>query len=292
MEPAFSGPPRSFAGLAPPYSERDRAGVVLLPVPYDGTAEWHTGAREAPGAIITASTYLEMYDIELDREICQVGIHTLPELVPDMSGPEAMVERVYRVAGQVLAGDKIMVMLGGEHTLTLGMVKAYREKYTNLSVLQLDAHADLRDSYLGASLSQATVMRRVAKLCPVVPVGIRSLSLEEKQFIDAAGIRPFHADELISGRVDYGQVVESLSPDVYVTIDVDVLDPSVMPAVGTPEPGGLGWYELLRLLRRVARERHIVGFDLVELCPPEGPDACAFLAAKLVYKLIGYIFEG
>ncbi len=289
MEP--SSPPRNFAGLAPPYSELEGARVVVLPVPYDGTAEWHGGAREAPRAIIDASAYLEMYDIELDREIYPVGIYTRPELAPAMDDPEAMCERVYWAIREVLAGGRLPVMLGGEHTLTLGAVRACQEKHPNLSVLQLDAHADLRDSYLGARVSQATVMRRVAELRPVVPVGVRSLSLEEKQYLDAAGIRPFYASELILGRADYGRIVDALSPEVYITIDIDVLDPAVMPAVGTPEPGGLGWYELLGILRLVARGRRVVGFDLVELCPPQGPDACAFLAAKLVYKLIGYILE-
>jgi agmatinase len=266
--------------------------VVVLPVAYDGTAEWHGGARDGPRAIIEASRYLELYDDELDREICEVGIHTLPELPPEMAGPEHMVQRVYEVTRGLLAKDKTVLMLGGEHTLTLGMVRAYREKYPALSVLQLDAHADLRDSYLGTRFSQATVMRRVCELCPIVPVGIRSLSQEEQRFMAEAGIVPFYACDLISGEVTNQQIVASLTKEVYLTIDLDVLDPSIMPAVGTPEPGGIGWYQILALLREVARARHIVGFDLVELCPGEGPAACAFTAAKLAYKLVGYITRG
>lgn len=289
--PDSFGTPRNFAALPPPYSGLEKARVVVLPVPYDGTAEWHSGSREAPRAIIDASAYLEMYDQELDREIYPVGIHTLPEIEPDMSGPAAMVERVYQAAGAIVAGGRLPVMLGGEHTLTLGAVRACRERYPALSVLQFDAHTDLRDSYLGTGISQATVMRRVSELCPVVPVGVRSLSLEEKQYLDEAGVRPFYAEDVLSGQADLSRITSGLSPDVYVTIDIDVLDPAVMPAVGTPEPGGLGWYDLLGLLRGVARERRIVGFDLVELCPAEGPAACAFLAARLVYKMIGYIFE-
>ena len=283
-------PQGSFAALSAPYSDWDMARVVVLPVAYDGTAEWHGGARDGPRAIIDASRYLELYDIELDREICEVGIHTLPELPPEMAGPEHMVQRVYEVARELIAQDKLVLMLGGEHTLTLGIVRAYRERYQALSVLQLDAHTDLRDSYLGTHFSQATVMRRVCELCPIVPVGIRSLSQEEHQFITETGIAPFYARDLISGEVTNRQIVDSLSKEVYITIDLDVLDPSIMPAVGTPEPGGIGWYQLLSVLREVARTRHIVGFDLVELCPGEGPSSCAFIAAKLAYKLIGYIF--
>ena len=282
--------PRNFAGLSSPYSDWERAQVVVLPVAYDGTAEWRSGARDGPQAIIDASRYLELYDIELNREICDVGIHTLPEIDLGMKNPEHMIQRVYEVAQELLDQDKTVLTLGGEHSLTLGIVRAYREKFKALSVLQLDAHADLRDSYLGTNFGQATVMRRVCELCPVVPVGIRSLSQEERQFIDEAGITPFYAWDLISGKVTNRQVVDSLSQQVYITIDLDVLDPSIMSAVGTPEPGGIGWYELLALLREVAQAKQIVGFDLVELCPREGPISCAFLAAKLAYKLIGYIF--
>ena len=282
----------SFGALAPPYSDRAKARVAILPVAYDGTAEWHSGARDGPRAIIEASRYLELYDIELERNISELGIHTLPEIPPAMAGPEHMIQRVYEVTRGLLSEDKTVLMLGGEHTLTLGAVQAYRERYSDLSVLQLDAHADLRDHYLGTDTSQATVMRRVHELCPVVPVGIRSLSEEEHRFITETGITPFYAYDLISGNIANHNIVESLSQHVYITIDLDVLDPAIMPAVGTPEPGGLGWYQLLSLLREAARERPIVGFDLVELCPQEGPAASAFTAAKLAYKLIGYIFEG
>ena len=281
--------PRNFAGISPPYSDWENSRVVVLPVPYDSTTEWRSGARDGPRAILDASRYLELYDLELRREICQVGIHTLPEMQPEMTGPEQMTQRVYQVARELLAEDKMVLMLGGEHSLTLGVVQAYRERYEDLSVLQLDAHADLRDSYQGTKFSHATVMRRVYELCPIVPVGIRSLSQEEHKFIAKAGIKPIYAEDLTLSGDSIKQVISSLSNEVYVTIDVDVLDPSIMSAVGTPEPGGIGWYELLSLLREIAHSKSIVGFDLVELCPSEGPLSCAFLAAKLAYKLIGYI---
>jgi len=290
MSQELFSPPRNFAGISPPYSDWENSRVVVLPVPYDSTTDWRSGARDGPRAIIDASRYLELYDLELKREIYQVGIHTLPEIQPDMTGPEHMVQRVYQVARELLDKNKMVLMLGGEHSLTLGMVKAYRERHEALSVLQLDAHADLRDSYLGTRFSHATVMRRVCEICPIVPVGIRSLSEEEHRFIDEAGIKPVYAEDLISTGDSIKRIIAALSNEVYITIDLDVLDPSIMSAVGTPEPGGIGWYELLNLLREVARSKRIVGFDLVELCPDEGPRSCAFLAAKLAYKLIGYVY--
>ena len=291
MNRELFSPPRNFAGISPPYSDWEGSRVVVLPIPYDSTTDWRSGTRDGPRALIDASQYLELYDLELNREICQVGIHTLPELQPEMSSPENMVQQVYTSARELVAKDKTVLMLGGEHSLTLGMVKAYREQHEGLSVLQLDAHADLRDSYLGTRFSHATVMRRIYELCPIIPVGIRSLSEEEQVFMEKAGIEPVYASGSTLTRNSIKKIIASLSHEVYITIDLDVFDPSVMPAVGTPEPGGLGWYELLALLREVARAKHVVGFDLVELCPGEGPLSCAFTAAKLAYKLIGYIFS-
>ncbi|MBM3157351.1 MAG: agmatinase family protein [Chloroflexi bacterium] len=194
---------------------------------------------------------------------------------------------MYEITRGLLAKNKFVVMLGGEHSLTLGAVKALHERHSKLSVLQLDAHTDLRDEYLGTKYGTANVMRRVGEICPVVPAGIRSFSLEEHRFMQERGIEPFCAEDW--SKPDFAsRVISRLSPQVYVTIDLDVFDPSIMPAVGTPEPGGLNWQQVLGLLRAVSRRRRIVGFDVMELCPREGPTSCAYLAAKLVYKLIGY----
>jgi agmatinase len=184
---------------------------------------------------------------------------------------------------------KFVVMLGGEHSLSLGTVKAFKEAFPKLSVLQLDAHADLRNKYLGTKYSQACVMRRISELCPIAQVGIRSLSWEEKQFLTRHKMTPFYMSELRSDISSAEQIMRSLNQEVYVTIDADVLDPSIMSAVGTPEPGGMEWQELLDIIRSVALRKQIVGFDLMEFCPGEGPVACAFLLAKLAYKLIGYV---
>ena len=277
---------RNFAALPPQYTEFETSKVVILPIPYDSTTTWRSGSRDGPLAIIDASEHLELYDHELDRESHLVGIHTLPELQPSMKGPEETVMRVHEVASDLIRKDKFVVMLGGEHSLTVGMVKAFRERFDNLSVLQLDAHADLRDSYEDSKYSHACVMRRVLEYCPIVQVGIRSLCEEEHRFLTQNQMQPFFAEGL---PLDIDGIVSALSTDVYVTIDLDVLDPSIMPAVGTPQPGGISWHEILKLLRRVAETRRIVGCDLVELCPAEGPPSCAFLAAKLAYKLIGYV---
>jgi len=281
-------PQRVFAGLAPPYSNLQQAKTVILPIPYDSTSEWRGGSRHGPQAIIDASQYLELYDLELDHEIYKVGICTLPEVEPLLSSPQDMIDRVYQVIKGLIQMGKFVVLLGGEHSLSLGAVRAFKEAFPRLSVLQLDAHADLRDEYLGTKYSQACVMRRIFELCPISQVGVRSLSWEEKQFLTQNKLTTFYMSDLASNTASIDKIVDSLSEDVYVTIDVDVLDPSIMPAVGTPEPDGMSWRQVLDIIELVAVHKHVVGFDLMEFCPGEGPGSCAFLLAKLAYKLIGY----
>ena len=281
-------PRRVFAGLVSPYSDLEKAKTVILPIPYESTTEWRSGTRHGPQAIVDASQYLELYDLELNWEIYKVGIHTLPEVEPVMSNPKDMIDRVYHITKGLIQKGKFVVMLGGEHSLSLGTVQAFKETFSKLSVLQLDAHADLRDKYLGTKYSQACVMRRISELCPIVQVGVRSLSWEEKQFLNQHKMTPFYISELASSVAPAEKISATLSENVYVTIDVDVFDPSIMAAVGTPEPGGMQWQQVLNLLRLVALHKHIVGFDLMEFCPQEGPASCAFLLAKLAYKFIGY----
>jgi len=287
MEELFS-PPRNFGALPSSYTGLETAKVVILPVPYDSTTEWHSGTREGPQAIIGASQYLELYNIELDQEIYKLGIHTLPEIQPLLSGPEEMVQRAYHVAKQLIQQAKFVVMLGGEHSLSLEMVQALKEEYQDFCVLQLEAHADLRNEHSGTKYSHACVMRRVLELCPIIQVGMRSLSREEQQFLNQNRMRLFYISTPTSDLAWPQQIVALLHDNVYVSIDLDVFDPSIMPAVGTPEPGGMQWHEVLNLVRLVTLHKHVIGFDLVELCPREGPTSCAFLAAKLAYKLIGY----
>ncbi|MBM4451065.1 MAG: agmatinase [Chloroflexi bacterium] len=281
-------PPQTFAGLYSPHSDFGTARVVILPVPYDSTTEWHSGTRKGPKAIIEASQYLELYDLELDREIYKVGIHTLPELRPVLSNPEDMIKQVYKVSKSLLLDNKFVVMLGGEHSLSLGMVQAFKEIHQDLCVLQLDAHADLRDEYTATKYSHACVIRRIVELCPITQVGIRSLSAEENTFLKQNKMNPFYLTTSRPHSHPIQQIINSLGEKVYVTIDLDVFDPSIMSAVGTPEPNGMFWHEVIGLLKAITQHRYVVGFDIVELCPDQGPDSCAFLAAKLAYTLIGY----
>jgi len=279
--------PDNFLGIPKSFSSYQKSNFTILPVPYEQTTTYKAGTKEGPQAIITASKQVELFDEELKAEPYKSGIHTVEELEPTSRGPEEMIERIYQAGRELLKDSKVIVMLGGEHTISIGMIKAYREKYKNLSVLQLDAHADLRQSYQGSKFSHACTMRRVRELAPAVQAGIRNLSLEEHNWVKRNKIRLFYAREKDKNSAD--QIVNSLSENVYLTFDLDFLDPSIMPSVGTPEPGGYLWYETLELLRTVAQKVNIVGFDMVELCPQPGNVAPDFLAAKLIYKIIGYI---
>jgi agmatinase len=282
-------PPFNFCGLQSDWSAWDKSRVVIIPVPYDLTTTYMPGTRLGPHAIIKASMQVELFDDELEQETAAIGIHTLPELEVDTSGPAGMIDRVAAAAQQVIGAGKFPVMLGGEHSVTLGMIRALLKTHPDMGVLQLDAHADLRDSYLGSPYNHACVAKRIQELCPLVQAGIRNMSAEEFSFLSLSQIKSCSARHM-QGNTDWvAKIIENLPQKIYITIDLDVFDPSVMPAVGTPEPGGLGWYEVLNLLRTVCRERQIVGCDIVELCPQPmnpGPD---FLAAKLCYKLLGYI---
>ena len=279
----------TFLDTPPVENDPSTARVAVIQVPYDGTTSYKSGARDGPAAIIRASRHLEDYDLELDRDVSLVGIHTAPAVEPAASGPEDTIARVKDAVSQFASLGKLVALLGGEHTITVGAVQALKEVHPDLSVLYLDAHADLRDEYMGTRWGHASVARRVHEMCPLVEVGVRSISEEERRFVDGAEVpvcfrmsgpqAPFDpADE----------VLKTLSPTVYVSIDLDVFDPSVVAAVGTPEPGGLTWDEVTSLLRTVAEQRDIVGFDVTELSPGEGPEAGTLTAAKLAYKLMGY----
>jgi agmatinase len=234
---------------------------------------------------------MELYDEELDYEVYKVGLHTLRELDPIASGPQLMLDRITEVTGELLDHGKFIVGLGGEHTISFGLVRAFAERFPGLSVLQFDAHADLRDTYQGTPYNHASVLRRISEIVPAVQVGIRSMSREEAMWVKERGARLFFASDVVGSPSIPSAISAALTEQVYITICLDGLDPSIMPAVGTPEPGGLGWYDILRIVRHVAETRHIVGFDVVELFPIPGLIAPDFLAAKLVYKVLGYRFK-
>lgn len=284
------GPHYSFMGLAQTPRTFDSARAVIVPVPYDGTTTFRAGTREGPRAILAASRELEPFDEEIEAEPSDAGIATLEEIPVTVVSPREMVARVRAAGSDILAMGKLPVLLGGEHLMSLGMIQAVVERFPRVSVLHLDAHADLKAEYQESAYSNACIMRHVHALAPLVQVGIRSVTREEHAFIGAAGIPCFWAHSLRGDPLWPERVVSCLGDEVYISIDLDGLDPSIMPAVGTPEPGGLDWYDVLGLLRRVARSRRVVGFDVMELSPIPHLSAPDFLAARLVHKLIGYIF--
>ena len=280
-------PPHGFLALPTEQSQYASARVVVLPIPYDATTSARAGAREGPRVIISASQEIEPYDIDLGYDASQHGIHTLPDVAPHSGSPQAMVERIEAVVGDLLDDGKFVVTLGGEHTVAVGAVRAHARRLPGLSVLSIDAHADLRDEYLDSPYNHACVMRRIIDLCPVVQVGMRSVSADQVSLIQERSL-PFFTPPAYCALADGpAEVARLLTDDVYVSVDLDGLDPSQMAAVGTPEPGGLFWDEVIALLTAVAREKRIVGFDVAELAPDLGPPACAQLAAKLAYRLIG-----
>jgi len=284
------GPHSSFLGLRSSEEAWAGARAVIVPAPYDGTTTYRTGTREGPRAILHASRELEFFDEETGTEAYRQGIVTLEELPVTVSSPKDMVSLVREVGEAIFIAGKMPVLLGGEHLLSLGMVEAAAERFPGVKVLHLDAHADLREKYQGSRYSNACVMRHITRHAPIVQVGIRSLSKEELDFIQDRKIPCFFAHQLQQDPGFRDEIVSCLDGFVYISIDLDVFDPSIMPAVGTPEPGGPGWYEVLALLRRVIGKCQIVGFDVMELLPIPQIVAPDFLAARLVYKLLSYIF--
>jgi len=280
----------NFGGLPDEYAAFETARILIWPVPFEATTTFLKGTALGPHAIIEASCHLELYDEELDAEISRLGIHTLPP-APVNAPIEAVMERLYCEARRWLATGKFLCALGGEHSITTPIVRAVAELYPDLSVLQIDAHADLRQSYDGTPYSHASVAARLVEICPVVQVGVRALSLEEARARRQLPVTTFFAKDLRDPSEWIPHVVEALSPHVYLTIDVDGLDPSLIPATGTPEPGGLSWWETLQMIRQTAECRTIVGMDVTELCPMPGHEASNFIVAKLVYKALGYIFH-
>jgi agmatinase len=279
----------NFGDLPEACSGLSDARIVVVPVPFDQTSTWIKGADKGPTAILEASAHMELYDIATDSEVYRKGIFT-DEPVEE-SSPEAMVNAVRRRVGGHLAADRFTVVIGGEHSVSIGAIQAYSAKYPELSVLQLDAHADLRPEYEGSKYNHACVMARAKECCPIVQVGVRSMDVEEKPFMDPD--RVFFAHQIDRSNPLWRQgVLDRLGERVYVTIDLDVFDSAVMPSTGTPEPGGLGWDDVMGLLESVIRNKKVVGFDVVELCPNPENKAPDFLAAKLIYKLLSYIFRG
>ena len=282
--------PRNFLGIPKRYSRYDGARFAVLPVPYDQAASYMPGARHGPEAVISASDHVEWFDEELQGEFYRCGIATMDAIEPNLDGPAVMEQALFRAAKRVVRDGKFLFSLGGDHSISAGLVRAVMTKYRKLSVLQIDAHLDLRDSFLGSAHAHACVMRRVLEMgASVVPVGIRTAAQEEHRFLKRGPVSPITARDCHMEDDWVDRVLNALGDTVYVTIDIDGFDPAYAPGTGTPEPGGLDWYQVIGLLRLVAAEKNIVAADIVEVMPIPGQVVTEFLAARLAYKLMVYV---
>lgn len=278
----------NYGGLPKEYSGYGKSKIVVVPVPYDGTSTWIKGADKGPQALLNASANMELFDIETNSEVYKQGIYT-SKAISENTTPELMSQAVYHKTINYIDENKFVVTIGGEHSVSIGTIKAHVEKFEKVTVLQIDAHTDLRPEYEGSRFNHACVMSRVSEWCPFVQVGIRSMDVEEMQYVVPGNI--FYAADIVHNDDWMDIALKKLSKNVYLTFDLDGLDPSLLPGTGTPEPGGLLWYQTLKFLKKVIEKRNLIGFDIVELCPNEVNKTSDFLAAKLVYKILSYKFQ-
>ncbi|GFD80896.1 MULTISPECIES: agmatinase [Tenacibaculum] len=279
---------RNYAGIPDQYAKLENAKVVLIPVPYDGTSTWQKGADKGPEAFLDASENMELYDIETDSEVYKEGVY-LADAVTEDSSPEAMVEAVHATTKKFINKNKFVTLFGGEHSISIGTIRAFNECFNNLTVLHIDAHADLRKEYDGSSCNHACAVYEASQTTNLVQVGIRSMDISEKSSMNMDKV--FFAHDMAVNEYWMDEVIDQLTGNVFITFDLDAIDPSLLPSTGTPEPGGLFYYETLEFLKRVFTERNVVGFDIVELCPNENEKSSDFLAAKLYYKMLSYKFS-
>ncbi len=277
-----------YGGLPEEYTRYHSSDIIIIPVPYDKTSTWIKGADKGPEALLSASENMELFDIETETEVFRRGIHTC-DPVTTLKDPEFLAGLVKKSVSGCLKDRKTPVIIGGEHSVSIGAFQAFSETFENLTILQLDAHADMRKSYEGSSYNHACVMSRAKELAPVIQVGIRSMSIEEKEEVDRGRI--IYAHEMNDNSHWIEKVLSLLTQNVYLTVDLDVFDPSIVPATGTPEPGGPGYGLMLNLLKKVIMQSNIVGFDIVELCPIENHKASEFLASKLLYQILSYKYQ-
>jgi len=277
---------KTYAGISEEFHEYEKAKVVLIPAPYDGTSTWGKGADKGPQAFLHASENMELYDIETQSEPYKVGVH-LTEALPQFNSPAQMVEHLQTEVLGHLQRNKFTTVFGGEHSISIPCIRAFRQFFGQLTVLQIDAHTDLRPSYQGTPYNHACAVAEAVNTTNLIQVGIRSMDVSEVEHMKRENV--FFAEEMHRDPNWIEKVVNKCEGNVYITIDLDAFDPSIMPSTGTPEPGGMKWYETLELLKRVCTEKKVVGFDIVELCPVETNWAPDFLAAKLYYKLLAYL---
>lgn len=280
---------KTFAGIPEEFARSETANIVLLSVPYDGTSTWQKGADKGFDAFMEASENMELYDIETDSEVYQQGIHVAEPINEDTS-PEAMVQEVYKTVKNYIKRNKFVTLFGGEHSISIGAIRAFNESFDNLTVLHIDAHADLRKEYEGSSCNHACAVYEASQETNLIQVGIRSMDVSEKTVMDMEKV--YFAHDMAFDDYWMDSAIEQMTDNVFITFDLDALDPSIMPSTGTPEPGGLFWNETLEFLKKVFEEKNVVGFDIVELCPNPANKAPDFLAAKLYYKMLSYKFSG
>ena len=279
---------KNFAGIADEHAKLDSAKIVLIPVPYDGTSTWQKGASKGPEALLEAAQNMETYDVETDTEVYKQGIHIAPA-IDQTNSPEDVVKAVYAAAKDFIKRNKFVTIIGGEHSASIGSIRAFNELFEDLTVLHIDAHADLRKEYNGSKYNHACAAYEASQTTNLVQVGIRSMDALEKTIIDED--KTFFAHEMAQDEYWVDNVIEACTENVFITFDLDALDPSILPATGTPEPGGLFWYETMDFLKRLFEEKNVVGFDLMELCPHENDKTSDYLAAKLYYKMLSYKFQ-
>ena len=277
---------QTYAGIPDEFGDKDQARVVLIPVAYDGTSTWQKGADKGPEAFLHASENMELYDIETDSEVYREGIY-LEETLEDFESPEQMVNAVYEIAANYINSGKFTTLFGGEHSISIGAIRAMANHYQHLTVLQIDAHADLRASYEGTPYNHACAVYEARQRTNLVQVGVRSMDRSELEVMDTDRVIFAHDMQSYDWK---RKAMELLTDTVYITVDLDAFDPSILPATGTPEPGGMGWYETLEFLKGVFKAKNVVGFDIVELCPNAIDKSSDFLAAKLYYKMLSYKF--
>lgn len=275
---------KTFAGIPAQYATTN-AKVVLIPVPYDGTSTWMKGANKGFDAFLDAAENMELYDIETNSEVYKQGIY-LVEPITEGSSPEAMVAKVYEETLQWIKKDKFITLFGGEHSISIGAIRAVRDSFKDITILQIDAHADLRKEYHGSTCNHACAVYEASQTTNLIQVGIRSMDIEEMDVMNLE--KTYFAHQMHNNPTWMQEAIDQMTDNVYITFDLDAFDPSVMPSTGTPEPGGMLWYETITFLRKVFQSKQVVGFDLVELCPNEHNKAPNFLAAKLYYKLLSY----
>lgn len=278
---------KTYAGIPEEFAKLEQAKVVLIPVPYDGTSTWQKGADKGPQAFLEASENMELYDIETDTEVYQQGVF-LADAVTENTSPEAMVEAVHQATKKYIKKNKFVTVFGGEHSISIGTIRAFNEMYPSLTVLHIDAHADLRQSYEGSTCNHACAVYEASQTTNLIQVGIRSMDIMEKTVMDAE--KTYFAHEMALDETWMDSAIDQMTDNVFITFDLDAFDPSILPSTGTPEPGGLLWYETLEFLKQVFEEKNVVGFDIVELCPNSKEKSSDFLAAKLYYKMLSYKF--